>query len=214
MPALPPEPSSLPEDNFRSELEELKFKTDQVTDDSLARTRRMKELCKDTKDAGIRTLVALDDQGGKMDNIEKGMEAIHKDMKEAKENLGAGSIAMCLAMGLPCIRSGEEDALWQGNDDNSSAGGANNPDPRGIPNTGIPTYGGFIAKYTNDAKEEEMNKNLEEVSNIVGNLRNMAVDMGLEIRNQNDQLGRVILKAEDNVVGINDANEKTHNLLK
>lgn len=36
-----------------------------------------------------------------------------------------------------------------------------------------------------------MENNMEEVSNMVGNLRNMAVDMGSEISNQNQQLDRI-----------------------
>ncbi len=36
-----------------------------------------------------------------------------------------------------------------------------------------------------------MENNMEEVSNMVGNLRNMAIDMGSEIGNQNQQLDRI-----------------------
>lgn len=56
---------------------------------------------------------------------------------------------------------------------------------------GVPTFGGFIAKYTNDKEEEEMEKNMEEVSNCIGNLRNMAVDMGNEIGRQNEYIVRI-----------------------
>lgn len=43
----------------------------------------------------------------------------------------------------------------------------------GLSMEGVPTFGGFIAKYTNDKAEEEMEQNMEEVSNCIGNLRNM-----------------------------------------
>ena len=36
--------------------------SNQVTDESLESTRRMMDLCAEAKDAGIKTLVALDDQ--------------------------------------------------------------------------------------------------------------------------------------------------------
>lgn len=36
-----------------------------------------------------------------------------------------------------------------------------------------------------------MENNMEEVSNMIGNLRNMAIDMGSEINNQNQQLDRI-----------------------
>ncbi|KAI5705907.1 hypothetical protein M8J75_002911 [Diaphorina citri] len=47
----------------RTELQELQYKAGQVTDESLESTRRMLALCEESKEAGIRTLVALDDQG-------------------------------------------------------------------------------------------------------------------------------------------------------
>lgn len=59
---------------------------------------------------------------------------------------------------------------------------------------GIPAYGGYVAKITNDAREEEMEGNMAQVSTMVGNLRNMALDMGSEIQNQNTQLDRINMK--------------------
>ncbi|KAH0568759.1 Synaptosomal-associated protein 25 [Cotesia glomerata] len=50
----------------RTELQELQLKADQTTDESLESTRRMLALCEESKEAGIRTLVALDDQGGEL----------------------------------------------------------------------------------------------------------------------------------------------------
>lgn len=68
--------------------------------------------------------------------------------------------------------------------------GGGEPRP-GVSMEGVPTFGGFIAKYTNDKEEEEMEKNMEEVSNCIGNLRNMAVDMGNEIGRQNEYIVRI-----------------------
>lgn len=48
----------------RSEVEELQRRANQVTDESLEITRNMKLLLEESKDAGIRTLVMLDEQGG------------------------------------------------------------------------------------------------------------------------------------------------------
>ena len=46
-------------------------------------------------------------------------------------------------------------------------------------------------RITNDAREDEMEQNVGEVSNMIGNLRNMAVDMGNEIEGQNRQVDRI-----------------------
>lgn len=47
---------------------------------------------------------------------------------------------------------------------------------------------------TNDAREDEMEENLEQVSNVIGNLKNMAIDMGNEISAQNQQIDRINTK--------------------
>ena len=53
----------------------------------------------------------------------------------------------------------------------------------------------MIVRITNDAREDEMEQNVGEVSNMIGNLRNMAVDMGNEIEGQNRQIDRIHQKA-------------------
>jgi len=168
----------------------------------------MKELCNEAKEAGIRTVVGLDDQGEKLDNIEKGMGKINVDMKEAEKNLkGMGSPFSGLFGGKK-----DKDKKKNVKEDVATGGG---PDPRaGVSDAGIPTYGGFVAKYSNDAREDEMEENLGDVSSMVANLRHMALDMGSEISNQNAQLDRINIMADDNVGRIGAANEKAQKLLK
>ena len=51
-----------------------------------------------------------------------------------------------------------------------------------------------FSRITNDDREEEMEENMQQVSTMIGNLRNMATDMGTEVENQNRQLDRINLK--------------------
>ena len=74
--------------------------------------------------------------------------------------------------------------------------------------------GAFVAKITNDAREEEMEENMEQVSSMIGNLRNMANDMGGELENQNAQLDRINLKAGSDITRVKMANDKAAALLK
>lgn len=53
----------------------------------------------------------------------------------------------------------------------------------------INTY--FAFRITNDAREDEMEENMGQVNTMIGNLRNMALDMGSELENQNRQIDRV-----------------------
>ena len=46
-------------------------------------------------------------------------------------------------------------------------------------------------RITNDDREKEMEQNLGEVSGMIGNLRNMAVDMGNEISSQNRTIDKI-----------------------
>lgn len=52
----------------------------------------------------------------------------------------------------------------------------------------------LTCRVTNDAREGEMDENLEQVSGIIGNLRHMALDMGNEIDTQNRQIDRIMEK--------------------
>lgn len=49
----------------------------------------------------------------------------------------------------------------------------------------------IVFRITNDAREDEMEDNMGQVSTMVGNLRNMALDMGSELENQNRQIDRI-----------------------
>lgn len=54
---------------------------------------------------------------------------------------------------------------------------------------------GFVRpRVTDDARENEMDENLEQVGGIIGNLRHMALDMGQEIDTQNRQIDRIMEK--------------------
>lgn len=90
-------------------------------------------------------------------------------------------------------------------------GAAGGPPP--APGVEIPS-GAFVAKITNDAREEEMEENMEQVSAMIGNLRNMANDMGGELHNQNAQLDRINLKASSDITRVKMANDKAAALMK
>lgn len=49
----------------------------------------------------------------------------------------------------------------------------------------------LLLRITNDAREEEMEDNMGQVNTMIGNLRNMALDMSSELDNQNQQVDRI-----------------------
>lgn len=83
----------------------------------------------------------------------------------------------------------EDEGTWKGNDDGKVVN--NQPQRVMDDRNGLGPQGGYIAKITNDARETEMEENMGQVNTMIGNLRNMAIDMGSELENQNRQIDRI-----------------------
>ncbi|CAH8454666.1 unnamed protein product [Schistosoma curassoni] len=194
-----------------TEYEQIKFKMNQTTDESLEASRRMMALCEEAKEAGISTLVMLDDQGEQLDRINEGMDQINQDMKDAEKNLDDLNKCCGLCV-LPWNKVKKKDDYTKQLKDEDMRGGDG---PRIIVDqNGMGPTGGYITRITNDAREDEMDQNLQEVSGMIGNLRNMAIDMGSEINQQNVQVERIQIKAKSNAERIKKANEQASKLLK
>ncbi|XP_005987963.1 SNARE_SNAP25N and SNARE_SNAP23C domain-containing protein [Latimeria chalumnae] len=201
--------------NMRSELEEIQQRGNQITDESLESTRRMLQMTEMSKDAAIRTLVMLDEQGEQLDRIEEGMDHINQDMKEAERNLT--DMAKCCGLcACPCVKLKNFEAgdaykkVWGNNQD-----GVVSSQPSRVVDEReqMVMSGGYIRRVTNDAREDEMEENLEQVGSIIGNLKNMAIDMGNEVDTQNRQIDKVMVKVTMNEARINQANKTATKIL-
>ncbi|XP_056870285.1 synaptosomal-associated protein 25-A-like isoform X2 [Takifugu flavidus] len=198
------------EADMRNELADLQTRADQIADESLESTRRMLALVEESKDAGIRTLVMLDEQGEQLDRVEEGMNKVNADLKEAEKDLN--NIGQCCVLICPCIKKIKGGGqAWGGNQDGvvNSQPGARVMDER----EQMAISGGFIRRVTDDARENEMDENLEQVGGIIGNLRHMALDMGQEIDTQNRQIDRIMEKADSNKTRIDEANQRATKML-
>ena len=104
----PPPPREL------TELESLQLKCNEKTDESLESTRRMKGMCEEAKDMGIKTLVLLDDQGEQLEKFEGAAEGINSDMRLAEQALNSMDL-LCGIFPKFWKKSGgfkEDDAVW------------------------------------------------------------------------------------------------------
>ncbi|KAE8585915.1 hypothetical protein XENTR_v10021501 [Xenopus tropicalis] len=200
------------ENTRKSEYEQqLKKRLDKVTDESLDVTRRMVQLVEESKDAGIRTLVMLDEQGEQLDRIDEGLDHINQDMREAEKNLTdmGKCCGLCSCHRLKC--SATYRAVWGNSHDGIiSAQPSRVADER----EQMMMSGGYIRRVTNDAREDEMEDNLAQVGSILGNLRSMALDVGNEIDIQNKQVEKIMEKVKANEDRIKDANTKAKKILK
>ena len=62
--------------------------------------------------------------------------------------------------------------------------------------SGIHSHRHLSFRITNDGREDEMEDNMQQVGSVLGNLKNMAADMGQEIDRQNKQLDTVGAKVQ------------------
>ncbi|XP_069671711.1 synaptosomal-associated protein 25 isoform X7 [Periplaneta americana] len=182
--------------------------------ESLESTRRMIALCEESQDVGGQTVTLLNHQGEQLDRIEEGMDQINADMREAEKNL-TGMEKCCGLCVLPCNKSAsfkEDEGTWKGNDDGKVVN--NQPQRVMDDRNGLGPQGGYIARITNDAREDEMEENMGQVNTMIGNLRNMAIDMGSELENQNRQIDRINRKEMSNEQRIKDAKTRVDKIYK
>ena len=78
---------------------------------------------------------------------------------------------------------------------------------------GMPSNG-YVTRITNDDREQEMDDNLQLVASHLGNLKNMALDMGDTIEYQNNMLDRINRKAEAGTTRVDFANKQTKDILR
>ncbi|CAG0891472.1 unnamed protein product [Cyprideis torosa] len=198
----------------RTDAQELQLKGSQLTDESLESTRRMVNLCEESLEVGFRTVETLDRGGEQLDAIEKGLDTINDEMKGAEEAL-RGMEKCCGLCALPCGKSKEfkeDESAWKEKDgavvSSQPARVTDDRNGAGMPNSG------YIARITKDAREDEMDDNMQMVHQMVGNLRNMAVDMGSEVDNQTRQLNRITGKAESDKERVRLAQERVTDQIK
>ncbi|XP_044292944.1 synaptosomal-associated protein 23 [Varanus komodoensis] len=201
--------------------EEIQLRAHQVTDESLESTRRILGMAIESQDAGIKTITMLDEQGEQLNRIEEGMDQINKDMREAEKNLT--ELNKCCGLCVcPCNRtknfeSGKAYKTTWGDGTVNSTDRVVSKQPGHVVDYQQPasggTTGGYITRVTNDAREDEMEENLNQVGNILGNLKNMALGMGNEIDKQNQQIKQINDKAEVNKERIEQANAKAKKLI-
>lgn len=202
-------------------IEDIQLRANQVTDESLESTRRMLTLVEQSQDAGVKTLTMLDEQGEQLKRVEEGMDQINKDMREAEKNLT--ELNKCCGL---CVCPGKRPKNFDTSDAYRKAWGNKDQGPDDVVSkqpqqangqqqgAGAGQSGGYIKKITNDAREDEMDENLQQVGSILGNLKNMALDMGNEIDSQNKMIDRINDKAITNKDRIDEANVRAKKLIE
>eukprot|EP00123_Amoebidium_parasiticum_P001577 comp12704_c0_seq1/m.7802 comp12704_c0_seq1/g.7802 ORF comp12704_c0_seq1/g.7802 comp12704_c0_seq1/m.7802 type:complete len:214 (-) comp12704_c0_seq1:218-859(-) len=201
-------------------VQALRQKGDEITNESLAATRRIRQMAEESEQVGGATLNKLEAQGEQLNNVERDMDKINAGMKKAEGEMQ--EMEKCCGL---CV------CPWQrqGNYENSSAynkaygsGALSQPKAAKKPGEAATTKpaGGAgdeparMKRVTNDAREDEMEENLDAVGGILANLKGQAQAMNEELASQNQQLDRVNIKADSNIGRINAGNKRAEEILR
>jgi len=197
----------------QSDLERFKAQQNAVADQSLESTRNMVRLVEESQAAGVNTINMLEQQGEQLNRIEGGLDNINAEMKEAEKHL-TGMEKWCGLCVMPWYKRKKikdvDDSKWE----TSKDGTVVKKQPGASEGSGAGNGGPYIERITNDAREDEMEENMQAVGSVLSNLKEMSQAMGGEIERQNKQLDKIGNKTDVADVNIGRANTRTNKLLK
>ncbi|CAG0887468.1 unnamed protein product [Darwinula stevensoni] len=187
----------------------LQLLADRVISESLESTRRSVAMCEESWDAGAKTQVALQRQADQLDEVEQSMMQIRVEVREASGNLAKMRRCCCLCT-LPCREASrfEEVAVWSRGGNGKVVG----RQPKRLPPPEVAS--GYIPRLTDDPREDEMEANVQRISQIIGNMRAMAIDIGYEVEAQKAQVAVIADMATSNQCCIKDVTHQTGKILK
>jgi len=198
----------------QSDLDKFRAQQNNVADQTLESTRRMVQMTEESQAAGTKTIEMLEQQGEQLNRIEGGLDNINADMKEAEKHI-TGMEKWCGLCVVPWYRRKKikevDDSKWESSKDGTVV----KRQPAGAGEASGGAEGGsYIERITDDAREDEMEENMQAVGSVLSNLKDMAGAMGGEIERQNKQLDKVAGKTDVADVNIGRANKRTEKLLK
>ena len=140
----------------------LDQRIDHATNESLAATRRIRQVAEETNQMGVETLITVNEQGEQLENVERRLDEINVDLKQTDRHLTELEKCCCGCFTCCCGRPAE----FSKRKDYKQVYGK--PEQEVI--TDEPTGGGggrgrqsqgpFVKRITNDDREEEMDENL------------------------------------------------------
>jgi synaptosomal-associated protein 25 len=193
----------------------LHHRANQLTNESVEATHRMKNMMEEATSAGVQTLVMLDEQGEQLNRIEEGMDQINSDMRKAEDNLdNLEKCCGCCVCPWNKAKNPEKGTKYRQTWSKQKDPITNQPGESIAVQNHMRGTNGMVKRITNDEREDIMEDNLQQVGGLLGNLKNMAIDMGQELDKQNEQVERITNKAEMNQGRIHGANERANKILQ
>ena len=157
---------------------------DNVTDESLASTNRMKAYLSNADSAAIDTMANLETQREQLNRVENNLDKIDQEIRVAERNLTQMDkfCGLCLC---PCRRKKslktysadtvEINYTKAKNRGSSSSKSTKSPKSTNVSNNkfshGKEANGRYIEKITGDEREDEMEANMEDISSYLKDLK-------------------------------------------
>eukprot|EP00043_Microstomoeca_roanoka_P013981 m.137653 g.137653 ORF g.137653 m.137653 type:complete len:221 (+) comp15898_c0_seq1:125-787(+) len=211
-------------------MEDMNREANDLVDQDLEATRRMRNLVTEDVETNTKTLAELERQGHQLVRIENNLDGINENTKQAEKELT--KMEKCCGLCFcPCTKrhnfegdSANYNKVWhsksqsdahRGSDGvitqqpSASARGGNR---RG--NASSQSEGKYIEPILqDDARESEMNDNMRVVSSSVAILKQQAMAMNEELDTQNDVIDRITAKTDSDTARVAKASERTVALL-
>ena len=196
-----------------SDLEALQLKASIITDATLESTRRMKILVDESESSGIKTIETLEYQGEKLKRVENGLDGMRSDMRQTNNSLKrmekwCGLLCVCPSFGKS---SKGEDKNKQSKKGTFGIGISRSKKAT-VPDSA--SKGPYIKRITKDAREDEMEENMQEIGKSLGRLKIMSEVIGDEVTHHNKKIEDIHKKGGRIRGQIEDANERTKKIIK
>eukprot|EP00126_Sphaerothecum_destruens_P000465 Sdes_comp10545_c0_seq1m2237 len=213
-----PAPAPISAEQEAAEIQEFQRKGDEITNESLESTRRMKQMAEESRQIGATTLNKLEEQGEKLNKVEGDLDTINADLKQGEKTLY--EMEKCCGLCVcPWNKRRSFESKQAGYAKTWKEGEVVVKQPKksgeiGATSGGVGKQKQMIQTITGDAREDEMNENLNVVGDILQDLKHQANDMNNELSVQNEQLDRMNRKAESNINRTEVANKRTTDLIR
>ncbi|CAB3399300.1 unnamed protein product [Caenorhabditis bovis] len=190
---------------------------------SLESSRRILKDLDEMNADGVHTLAALEDQDEQLDKIEENLSRVNEDLNIVSESVrNMNKCCGCKIMRILCFpfnrfRKRERDIIKDEIMENLKT---SSPPKEGSPvifrnsSKRRESGGEFIKRLTCDAIEDELEKNMMQVDEHLESIKNLAVDLHVQLKIQEPKLDRIEELTETNDFVVEGVNDKVKKLLE
>ena len=147
------------------ERHQLEQRIDHVTNESVAATRRIRAVAEETNQIGVDTLITLNEQGEQLDNVERRLDEINVDLKQTDKNLTelekCCGCCTCICCAPKNIQKNRHYKKVYGKKAESRQQVVVSDQPTASEGGPRQPQGPYVKRITDDAREDEMEDNLQ-----------------------------------------------------